>query len=325
MMRGSGITVSTVGIGQGADRELLDRIANWGNGRHYFTDNPLSIPQIFAKETMTATRSALQETPFLAQTLTPHLSIRGIDFRAAPFLLGYVVTKAKPTGEVVLVTEQGHPLLVFWQYGLGQVGAYTSDAKNRWASEWLEWPSFSQFWAQVLRTLMRDEGTQGMQVRTEVTEDQLTIRADVPVQEDAHLGEVQQIYATVVGPDLKPVEVLLRPVAPERYEGIVSIGRDGEYHVQASRKIGEQEIDRAEAGHVAAYPEEFRIQPTDENRLRAWARSGGGEYLDGVEGMWTRDRTKGTLRIRLAPSLLAASLILLIADVLVRRVVLEKG
>src|SRR5262249_11574892 len=145
------ITVTTVGVGDDADRRLLEEIARIGKGRYYFTDDPSSVPQIFAKETVTASKSAINEQPFLPQVARPTQTLAGIDFEAAPFLLGYVLTRPKPTSEVVLTSEKGDPLLSWWRYGLGMTAAFTSDAKARWAAEWLTWPGYSKFWAQVVR------------------------------------------------------------------------------------------------------------------------------------------------------------------------------
>src|SRR5262249_35897844 len=38
------ITVSTVGVGQEADQNLLETIARLGGGRYYFVEDPLTIP-----------------------------------------------------------------------------------------------------------------------------------------------------------------------------------------------------------------------------------------------------------------------------------------
>ena len=116
------ITVSAVAVGSDADTKLLEQIAGWGNGRYYFTDNPQSIPQIFARETMTASKSAIQEAPFLPVPVRSADFLAGVNFETAPFLLGYVTTKLKPTAESWLVTERGEPLLATWRYGLGQAG-----------------------------------------------------------------------------------------------------------------------------------------------------------------------------------------------------------
>ncbi len=53
-MAASQITVSTVGVGEGADQPLLQQVARQGRGRYYFCDHPQSIPQVFVKETITA-------------------------------------------------------------------------------------------------------------------------------------------------------------------------------------------------------------------------------------------------------------------------------
>lgn len=49
---GNNITVTTVALGKDADRTLMDAIAHWGQGRSYYTDDPLFIPRIFTAETI---------------------------------------------------------------------------------------------------------------------------------------------------------------------------------------------------------------------------------------------------------------------------------
>ena len=98
---------------------------------------------------------AAVELPFLAQSVRPTQVLEGIDMELAPLLLGYMVTRAKPTSELILASESGDPLLAWWRYGLGMTLAFTSDAKARWAAEWLGWPDFGPFWAQVIRHAMR--------------------------------------------------------------------------------------------------------------------------------------------------------------------------
>jgi Ca-activated chloride channel family protein len=46
------------------------------------------------------------------------------------------------------------PLLVRWQYGLGRAAVFTSDAKNRWAVNWVTWPGFDRLWANIFRDLL---------------------------------------------------------------------------------------------------------------------------------------------------------------------------
>ena len=58
-MVSSKMTVSSVAAGDGADTELLEAIARTGKGRYYHTTDPSQVPQIFAKETVTASKSAM--------------------------------------------------------------------------------------------------------------------------------------------------------------------------------------------------------------------------------------------------------------------------
>ena len=114
------------------DAALLEEIARLGNGRYYTADDPAQVPQIFAKETVTASKSAINEQPFSPAVVRSTQVLSEIRLEEAPFLLGYVVTRAKPTAEVILATESGDPLLAWWRYGLGISVAFTSDAKARW-------------------------------------------------------------------------------------------------------------------------------------------------------------------------------------------------
>ncbi|MCA9057293.1 MAG: VWA domain-containing protein, partial [Planctomycetaceae bacterium] len=160
-MAAARMTVTTVGIGD-ADRELLEGMALTGRGRYYFTDDPQSIPRIFARETLQASQSAIQEEPFLPQLVRASRVLAGIDFESAPLLLGYVTTRPRQSSEVLLTTESGDPLLAWWRHGLGMTVAFTSDAGSRWAAEWAGWPQYSAFWTQLVRHCMRrDRGTGG--------------------------------------------------------------------------------------------------------------------------------------------------------------------
>ena len=82
------MTCSTVAVGDDCDQKLLQQIAHIGNGRFYYTEDPRHIPQIFAKETVTASKSAINEQPFVPQVLRPTPVLAEIRFDEAPFLLG---------------------------------------------------------------------------------------------------------------------------------------------------------------------------------------------------------------------------------------------
>lgn len=161
----SGITVSTVALGGGAAQDLLKRMAQIGRGRYYETMDPSSVPQIFTKETMEVSRSAIKEEPFVPVPVDTLGFLERIDFDQVPYLLGYVMTRLKPAALLHLATDSGDPLLATGQYGLGTGMAFTSDASELWGGEWVEWNGFGPFWAQVLRRCVRKDRSAGIAVQ----------------------------------------------------------------------------------------------------------------------------------------------------------------
>ena len=132
------ITISTVAVGEEADRELLSDIAEWGDGRSYFIRDAGRVQQIFVEETQIALDATLGgfivEEPFRPVVRQMARVLEGLDFDAAPELKGFVATMAKDTAEVLLEGPDEEPLLARWQYGLGRASMFTSDCKNRWAA-----------------------------------------------------------------------------------------------------------------------------------------------------------------------------------------------
>ena len=166
-MAAENITVSTVAIAE-ADRQLMARIAELGHGRYYETTDPANVPQIFTKETMQATRSAIKEDMFTCLRIGDHPLLAGFSENDLPLSLGYVMTEVKPTAQLLLAVETGDPLLAIGRYGLGSGMAYTSDLTERWGAEWLAWDGCGKFWAQALRGAAK-RLAEGMRVETRRT------------------------------------------------------------------------------------------------------------------------------------------------------------
>ncbi len=176
-MADSGMTVSTVAMGQGAAGGLLEEMANAGGGRYYQTDAPENVPQIFTRETMQASRSAIKEDLYGAATVTEHPLLAGFERADFPPVLGYVMAKPKPTAQVLLATETGDPLLAIARFGLGSGIAFTADLTERWGGEWLAWEGCGKFWAQAIRAVLRKEDAVG--IETKVRDDRGRMIIDV--------------------------------------------------------------------------------------------------------------------------------------------------
>jgi Ca-activated chloride channel homolog len=216
------ITISAIGVGDGADQPLLQMIAARGGGRFYQTRDPASIPRIFSRETSQLNRNSIIEeaTPVRIEKRADLLS--GIPLDTAPPLGGYAVTQPRAHAELILTTPGGAPLLARWQVGLGQVSAWTSDLQARWSAAWMRWPPFGKFWSQVTRAIMRRRATNHFPIRATLSGDQVSLGIDAVGADDRFLtglaGGAVVTAVTAEGSALPERRIPLRETAPGRYE-----------------------------------------------------------------------------------------------------------
>lgn len=210
------------------------------------------------KETVTASKSAIDEQPFIPVVVRATHALKDIDMEAAPFLLGYVMTRPKPTSEVILATEKGDPLLSWWRYGLGMTAAFTSDAKTRWAAEWMTWPGYGKFWTQVVRQTMRKSDTRGIQVAANQASGQTQVAVDAVNELGQFLNDAK-VEMTVIQPGLKQDKHALVQTAPGRYENQVETKRPGAYHMEITVSQNDKVVYRQSRGLMVGYSDELRI------------------------------------------------------------------
>jgi hypothetical protein len=321
-MAASRMTLSTVALGKGADTKLLARIAQTGGGRYYHTNDPSSVPQIFVKETMVASRSAINEEPFLPRLVRATAALEGIDLKSAPFLLGYVITRAKPTSEVILMTENGEPLLAWWRYGLGMSVAFTSDAKSQWASEWISWDGFSRFWAQIVRHSMRRGQERGFMVQLDRKGGRSRIKVDAVTSDGRFINRVETSL-TILDPQLERHTLKLDQTAPGRYEATFETKLTGPYHLEVSQKQGSRLVNRQSRGLIVGYPDEIRLRPTNSELLSSLAAVTGGTYDLAPTQAFAHSGETAERALKLWPLLLTVALLLFVLDVALRRLDLD--
>ena len=310
-MRNERITISTVGIGSGADMNLLGNLANWGGGRDYFTQDPYSIPQIFAKETVTASKSAIIDEPFIPQRIKPTQVLSGIDLELAPFLLGYVATQPRPTAEVFLVSDRGDPLLASWQYGLGKSVAFTSDAKARWASDWLDWGGYGKFWTQLVRDTMRKATLSNFQA--EIRKEKGIAHLAIDALDDAgdFLNQLEN-DVSLISPDLKKKQLAVTQTAPGRYELDFPTQDVGPYFLNVMQKQAGEVVNTQVTGTVVSYPQEYLVHNADDALLTQLAAVSGGKFNASAEDAFRPPEEQVALRIHLWRPFLIIALFLLL-------------
>lgn len=318
-MRAEGITVSAVAVGGDADRSLLEMIAELGGGRFHATNDPNNIPQIFVQETSTVARTNLIEEPFRAVPGRRSQSTRGIAWDASPYLLGYVQTRAKPRAEVLLTTERGDPLLARWRLGMGRVAVFTSDIKNRWAVEWVRSRMYPQFWAQVVRDLMRVDSEEELAMHAEIHEGVARITVDAIDEADRFINGLESTVEVTL-PDGSRTELALPQVAAGRYEGELELTGYGPYLLRAEHMLDGDAIASSFGAVTYPYPDEFlTFEPTFELGRHAAALTGG--TVDPTPAqLWDAEGEEVEYRRELWPYALFAALALFIIDLLFRRV-----
>lgn len=316
------ITTSVVALGQPNDKDVpfLKQLAATGGGRFYLTNDALSLPQIFTTETMRVAQSSMVEEPVLAVPARKSPILEGIDWDMAPLLLGYNVTKLKPTADLVLATEKGDPLLATWHYGLGKVAAFTSDAKARWGAEWLQWQGYGKFWAQLVRSIMRQGGAKGgLQVETEPSPDGKFLRVTVDATEaDGSFRNQLPLTVGAILPDGSKTSAEARQTAPGRYVATVPVGDTGTTWVNVLPGDSPEGAGVV-LGHTPSYPAEFLNNDTNLEALKAWAEAAGGLFEPKPEQIFAPP-AQGVRRYRdLSPFFLAAALLLYPIDIWLRR------
>lgn len=317
MAQGS-ITASAVAVGGDADQQLLQQIAQWGAGRYYFAETPDRIPQIFARETMVASKSAIQEMPFVPVPVSTADFLSGVDFKAAPFLLGYVTTRVKPTSDLWLVTEKGEPLLVTWRYGLGQVAAFTSDARNRWGVEWLRWNGFGKFWSQLARRIMRSASVRRLPAELVRERGGFRVKVDAADAKGAFIDGASG-RAAVVGPDGQARDVKLEQTAPGRLEGWWPATEKGAWHAQVRVDAKGEPVASQYLSATIGYPDELLLSPADETTLRDLSKTTGGVFNPKPDEVFAATGSSAAAEHELWPWLVGLAVLLFIADVGVRR------
>jgi len=318
-MAAARITVSTVGVGNDADQPLLEEIARIGGGRSYQAEDPFSIPQIFAKETVAASKSAINEQPFQPQTIRPTQALAGLEVETAPPLLGYVVTRNKPTSEPILATESGDPLLTWWRYGLGMSVAFTSDAKSRWAAEWTAWPTFGKFWAQIVRHAMRKNEAKGIVVQVDQKNRQATVSLDA-IDPSGRFLNGAETELTVIDAQLGKKSITMAQTAPGRYQAEFPTPLAGSYHLEFSQKYQGKPLYQQSRGLAVGYPDELRLRPTNQDLLQSIARASGGQYDPKPEAIFAPTEQTALRATPLWPYLLMAAALIFVVDVALRRI-----
>ncbi len=319
-LRKARITVSAVGIGD-ADRNMLQMIAERGAGRLYLAQDASELPRIFMKETSEVQKSTLVEEPTLFHIAKRVEAIEGTGVERAPFLHGYVSTKPKPLSEVIGVSDGGEPLLARWRVGSGQVVAWTSDVKNRWAWEWLNWPGYQKFWAQLVRSTMRDRQLEGYDLLAEVSLGRARVVVDAIDREDRFVNDLATTLVVRDPATLREVRrVPMDQTAAGRYEADFPVDRYGSFILEAEHRRDGREVARSTGAVALPYPAELLRSTPDPAPLTQAATVTGGTIAPEPARIFDAKGATMEHHKELFPYVLLGVAALFVLDVYLRRV-----
>ena len=218
------VTISTVGLGQDVNRAYLEKIAAFAKGKSYFLNDPSGLEQLLLKDVKEHTGTTAIEKPIRAEVRHASELLDQVDMASAPALAGYVRFQMKPTGDDVLEVDSGQgkdPLLSQWQYGLGRAAVFASDAKSRWAADWVSWSGFDRLWTNVFRDLLPRSTANEASARYDSANQEILVeyQLSAPETDPEHIPE---LYAIGPGDFRRPVEVTR--ASPGVYRGRVHVG-----------------------------------------------------------------------------------------------------
>ncbi len=317
------ITVTAIAFGDGPHVPFLKEVAATGDGQFYLTEMARDLKKIFTRETLTVAKSVLVEEAFRPALADSTAPISGLDWSAAPPLLGYVATSPKSLARVPLLSHKEDPVFAHWQYGLGRSIAFTSDAKPHWAAHWLGWDGFSKFWGQTVRWSLRNLTSDVLYPKVERQGDQARIVVDA-VAPDGSLINGLTIRGTANGPSGRREEVALSQVAPGRYETVVAAADSGAYVLGLSASGPAGVSAQQTFGFEVGYPPDFAETQTQEAFLLGIAGQTGGRLLDDPSGVFMPPTVTPRAPIDIWRSLLWLAVLLLPLDVAVRRLVVRR-
>jgi uncharacterized membrane protein len=306
------VTISTVGLGQDVNRAFLEKVAANADGKAYFLNDPSGLEQILLRDVEEHTGVTAVEKPITPKVVKQAEILEGVGIDTAPQLKGYVRFQSRPTSDTILMADREDPLLVRWQYGLGRAAVFTSDAKNRWAANWVTWPGFDKLWANIFRDLLPHAPQSETTADFDRASEELVVdyRLSHNVEEPAAPPDI-----FVFGPNDFHAPMKIGKVASGHYRGRLRIGQNqGLFRVRPL-------ADSRAFPEVGFYRQEDEMQEFGNNSalLRQIASSTGGRFgIRGRDVFEAGGRSVPTT-MELWPGLLALALLLNLIELFMRK------
>jgi len=316
---GDRTTLSTIAIGEDADTDLLNFLADQGGGRYHFTQRAEEIPQVTLEEARSAGSQAVIRGAFRPIQTQPSPILSDFAPSDLPVLDGYDFAEAKSDAQVILTSDRDDPVLTKWQFGLGRVVAWTADNGSDFAAQWSTWDRYDEFWAAMLGWTLPDPDNRPIEVSFEREGPEAVINVEA-VGDSGGASDLVTTTASITTPS---GEILadqpLGQNGPGSYQLRVAAPEAGAYQVEL-RQEREDGVLTEVAGFAVPPSPELQPAPNAATLLRALAARTGGRVLsiDDPSSVFSRDGLRGTSLQHYQPMWfvpLAAALVLLLLEI----------
>jgi hypothetical protein len=303
---GAGATVSVIGLGRETDGDaaFLRDVAERGKGRVFFTENPATLPAVFAQETVVVARSAFvdEATPARAGSGWLEVAARPLQWPAAVdgYNLGYLRPEA--TAALVTADEYHAPLVAYWNRGAGRVAAVAFPVAGERSASVRAWPAYGEFVQTLGRWLAGRDVPAGVGLKTRREGTHLIV--------DLFFDDTWADRAAAAPPRLVLAEGTSGSARPVAWERIAP----GHLRARAPLAPGVFYRGAAQLGGTvlpfgplgASGSAEWELSPSRLRELLSVVATTGGQERADLGGIWRERPTATSLDLR--PGLLLAAL-----------------
>ncbi len=321
-MAANGITVSAIAVGQGADRRIMETIAESGNGNYYYAATVKDLPDIMVNEVIAATDSYRHTGTFPIAVASYSTLLSGVTAENLPTVSGYTTTFMKKGAEQFLSVAEGEPLYVQWNYGAGRVGSFTSDLRGNDSELLFESEDGMQLIKNMMAGLIRtDRKVTALEVQT--IPDNQTAEVEI----GAELAEGESLLVTVLTPEGAEETVDTVFTTAGTYKGTFNTNYSGVYtitvtHLDANGSL----LDFTQANLASAYSTEYECfaEANGEELLTAVSEATGGRMAYTASGVIEYTGKLLEKVIELSTGLLIGLMVLFLTEIAVRKFRLKR-
>ena len=233
----------------------------------------------------------------------------------------FATTEAKDGAKTAIMIHRGDksaPLLASWAYGLGRSVVFTGDPDSLASLSWIRWDRYAEFWSQIVNWAARpgDPGLFNLRI------------GDAPgggmriVAEEAEPAPATDLVCRIASAE-KAFDVAMTQ-AGSVYRGDTGPLARGKYVATLMRKAHDTEqvlLSRqfAVVGVPPADAAELKIRPPNLELLRTIAAATHGELDAPAAAVVKRSGATVVTHSSAAPGLIPIAIVLVLAEVIVRR------